>query len=320
MTLSTRVTTLLGIREPIIQAGMSVHTSPELVAAVSNAGGLGLIGSVFRDPDDLRSVVRAVREQTDRPFGANIVLAEPWETYLEILLDLGVPVISTSWGDPAEIVQRTRSAGAQVIHQVETAGEVAGVVAAGVHIIVAQGGDGGGHVGRVGTLALVPAVVDAAGGVPVVAAGGIADGRGLAAALMLGAEGVLVGTRFLATLEAPVPESWKQALLAAQPEDAWQTDLPDVLDDHRWPGATVRVLANRPVRDWHGRDAAIVANREHIKDELERAWQAGDAERFFVYAGQSAGLVHEILPAGEVVRRMVAEAKSVLRGAASSLE
>jgi len=320
VTLSTRVTELLGVREPIIQAGMSVHTSPELVAAVSNAGGLGLVGSVFREPDDLRAIVRAVQGLTDRPFGANIVLAEPWDAYLEILLDLGVPVISTSWGDPAAVVERARTVGALVMHQVESVGEVAGAVAAGVDIIVAQGGDGGGHIGRVGTLALVPAVVDAAGGVPVVAAGGIADGRGLAAALLLGAEGVLIGTRFLATVEAPVPEGWKSSLLAAKPEDAWQTDLPDVLDEHAWPGATVRVLANRPVRDWHGQDAAIVANREQIRADLERAWQAGDAEGFFVYAGQSAGLVHEMLPAGEVVRRIVVEAAMALRGAVSLLE
>jgi NAD(P)H-dependent flavin oxidoreductase YrpB (nitropropane dioxygenase family) len=319
VTLSTRVTRLLGIQQPIIQAGMSVHTSPELVAAVSNAGGLGLVGSVFREPDDLAAVVRAVRDLTDRPFGANVVLAEPWETYLEILLTLGVPAISTSWGDPAPVVERAHAAGAAVMHQVETVAEVAGAVAAGVDIIVAQGGDGGGHVGHVGTMALVPAVVDAAGGVPVVAAGGIADGRGLAAALLLGADGVLVGTRFLATVESPVPMGWKRALLAANPEDAWQTNLPDILDEHAWPGATVRVLANRPVRDWHGQEAAIATNREQLLAGVDHAWQADDAEGYFLYAGQSAGLVHEIVPAGEVVGRMVAEAEAALRGMGSLL-
>ena len=317
MTLSTRVTRLLAIQQPIIQAGMSVHTSPELVAAVSNAGGLGLVGSVFREPDDLAAVVRAVRDLTDRPYGANIVLAEPWERYLEILLTLGVPVISTSWGDPGLVVERAHAVGAKVVHQVETVAEVAGAVAAGVDIIVAQGGDGGGHVGRVGTMALVPAVVDAAAGVPVVAAGGIADGRGLAAALLLGAEGVLVGTRFLATVESPVPEGWKRALLAANPEDAWQTDLPDILDEHAWPGATVRVLANRSVRDWQGQASAIATHRQQMLAEVDRAWQADDADGYFLYAGQSAGLVSEILPAGEVVVRMVAEAEAALRGVAT---
>jgi nitronate monooxygenase/enoyl-[acyl-carrier protein] reductase II len=319
VTLSTRVTRLLGIQHPIIQAGMSVHTSPELVAAVTNAGGLGLVGSVFRAPEDLAAVVRAVRDMTDRPFGANIVLAEPWETYLEILLTLGVPVLSTSWGEPALVVERAHAAGVTVIHQVESVAEVAGAVAAGVDIIVAQGGDGGGHVGRVGTMALVPAVADAAGGVPVVAAGGIADGRGLAAALLLGAEGVLVGTRFLATAESPVPAGWKRALLAANPEDAWQTDVPDILDEHAWPGATVRVLANRPVRDWQGQEGAVTANREQILADVDRAWQADDAEGYFLYAGQSAGLVNEILPAGEVVGQIVAEAEAALRRVGSSL-
>jgi NAD(P)H-dependent flavin oxidoreductase YrpB (nitropropane dioxygenase family) len=320
MTLSTRVTRLLGIEQPIIQAGMSVHTSPDLVAAVSNAGGLGLVGSVFREPDDLAVVVRAVRDLTDRPFGANIVLAEPWESYLEILLTLSVPIISTSWGDPSLVAERAHAAGAKVIHQVETVAEVAGAVAAGVDIIVAQGGDGGGHVGHVGTMALVPAVVDGARGVPVVAAGGIADGRGLAAALLLGAEGVLVGTRFLATTESPVPMGWKRALLAANPEDAWQTNLPDILDEHAWPGATVRVLANRPVRDWYGQEGTVAGVREQILTEIDRAWQADDAEGYFLYAGQSAGLVHEIVPAGEVVKRMVAEAEAALRGVVSVLK
>ena len=243
MTLSTRVTRLLGITQPVIQAGMSVHTSPELVAAVSNAGGLGLVGSVFREPDDLHAAVNAVRNLTDRPFGANIVLAEPWQAYLDILL---------------------------------------------------------------------------AEGVPVVAAGGIADGRGLAAALLLGADGVLIGTRFLATLEASVPEGWKRALLVAHPEDAWQTDVPDILDAHAWPGATVRVLANAPVHAWHGHEAEIAQYREQIRASLDRAWQADEADGYFLYAGQSAGLVHDIIPAAEVVRRMVQEAEDALRGICSS--
>lgn len=313
MTLSTRVTRLLGIDLPIIQAGMSVHTSPELVAAVSNAGGLGLVGSVFRDPDEFRAVIQRVRQLTTRSFGANVVLAEPWEEYLKVALTEGVPVISTSWGDPAPIVERTRPAGTTVMHQVETVAEVAGAVAAGVNIIVAQGGDGGGHVGRVGSRALVPAVVDAANGAPVVAAGGIADGRGVAAALVLGADGVLVGTRFLATIESPAPEGWKSALLAALPEDAWQTDVPDILDEHAWPGATVRVLANSPIRRWHGREAEMSRRRERIRSELDRAWQSGGADGFFLYAGQSVGLIHDIPPAGDLLQRIAREAEDALR-------
>lgn len=314
MAFSTKITSLFGIDHPIIQAGMSVHTSPELVAAVSNAGGLGLIGSVFREPEELRTVIRAVRARTNRPFGANIVLAEPWMEYFEILLEESIPVISTSWGDPSPLVERAHASGARVIHQVQTVAQVPVIRAAGVDAIIAQGGDGGGHVGRVGTLALVPAVVDAAGGVPVVAAGGIADGRGMAAAMLLGADGVVVGTRFLATVESPVPESWKTALLSANPEDAWQTDLPDVLDEHAWPGATVRVLANSPVRSWHDRLSDVPEHRSQIQTDLDRAWQSGDAERFFVYAGQSAGLIHDIVPAAEVVQRMIDEAAMLLDG------
>jgi len=312
MTLETRLTRLLGIDAPILQAGMSVHTSPELVSAVSNAGGLGIVGSVFREPDDFRAVLRRVRELTDRPFGANIVLSEPWDDYAEIILGERVPVISTSWGDPTPIVELARQYGARVVHQVESVAEVGPAVAAGVDILIAQGGDGGGHVGKVGTIALVPAVVDVAGDVPVVAAGGIADGRGLAAALMLGADGVLVGTRFLATHESPVPLGWKQALLAANPEDAWQTDMPDLLEETVWPGATVRVLANQPVRDWHGRDNEIAGNRDAIRAGIDRAWESDDAEGYFLYAGNSAGLIHEIVPAADVVSSMVAEAERAL--------
>jgi nitronate monooxygenase len=316
MTLSTRVTRLLGIEQPIIQAGMSVHTSPDLVAAVSNAGGLGLVGSVFREPDDLAVVVRAVRDLTDRPFGANIVLAEPWESYLEILLTLSVPIISTSWGDPSLVAERAHAAGAKVIHQVETVAEVAGAVAAGVDIIVAQGGDGGGHVGHVGTMALVPAVVDGARGVPVVAAGGIADGRGLAAALMLGAQGALLGTRFYAATESLGHERARARIVAAGAEDTVRTRTVDVVRGYAaWPEPYVpRALRNRFVERWHDREAELAAALAEEAPAYRRARDAGDFDTAVVLAGENVDLIHGVEPAGDLVRRIGAEAEALLRG------
>jgi NAD(P)H-dependent flavin oxidoreductase YrpB (nitropropane dioxygenase family) len=199
------------------------------------------------------------------------------------------------------------------MHQVETVAEAERVIAAGVDVLIAQGSDGGGHVGKVGTMALVPAVVDVAGEVPVLAAGGIADGRGMAAALALGARGVLVGTRFLATNEAAIIPGWKEAILAARPEDAWSTDIDDLIGENDWPGATVRALVNSFMRTWHGRDAEIADHRAELQAHLQAADVAGDAEQQFLYAGASAGLIHEILPAAEVVTRMIDDARRTLR-------
>jgi NAD(P)H-dependent flavin oxidoreductase YrpB (nitropropane dioxygenase family) len=309
--LHTRVCNLLGIEHPIVQAGMASYVTPELVAAVSNAGGLGLLGSVDWSAAELAERVAAVQRLTGQPFGVNIVLATPHVDKLDVLLAARVPVIATSWGDPTPVVAAAHAVGARVLHQVETPGEAARVAAYGVDIIIAQGSDGGGHIGRVGAMALTPAVVDAAGGLPVIAAGGIADGRGLAAALMLGAEGAMLGTRFLATPEAGIAASWKAAVVAAQADEAWQTDVPDLVWGTRWPGATVRALANDLLRAWHGRDD-LLQQLPAIQVAISAAEAREAAEGFFLYAGQSAGLVHDITPAGELVRRMVAEAERVL--------
>jgi nitronate monooxygenase/enoyl-[acyl-carrier protein] reductase II len=304
--LQTRVCRTFDLHYPIVQAGMAVHTSPDLVAAVSNAGGLGLIGSAFRE-------LAAMREPTDRPFDANVVLAEPNDELLEILPAERVPVISSSWSDPDELVDRSHAMGLRAMHQVEAVAETRCMVGLAPDAIIAQGPESGGQVGRVGTLALVPAVVDAARDIPVIAEGGAADGRGLEAALMLGAEGVLIGTRFLATREAPVPESWKQTLLRAAPEDAWQIDVPDLVVETHWAGATARVLANALLRTWHGREDEIEQRRETIRSAIESAESVSDAEGQFLYAGQSAGLIDAIVPAGDVVRTIATDAAACLR-------
>jgi NAD(P)H-dependent flavin oxidoreductase YrpB (nitropropane dioxygenase family) len=318
--LYTRVCQVLGIRYPIVQAGMASYAGPELVAAVSNAGGLGLLGGVDRDVDNLERAIDAVRERTDRPFGVNLVLAEPHLHKLDLLIAARVPVIATSWGDAAHACERAHAAGLRVLHQVNGEQEAARAVRAGVDVVAAQGSDGGGHIGRIGTLALVPAVVDAADGTPVIAAGGIADGRGLAAALALGAEGAMLGTRFLATQEAPVARAWKEALLAAGTVDAWQSPVPDVVWEVAWPGADSRVLANDVIRRWHGREAEIPSQREQIAALIDAAKEAGNVREMVAYAGQSVGAIHDILPAGEVVERIAREAAAVLRERATLVE
>jgi NAD(P)H-dependent flavin oxidoreductase YrpB (nitropropane dioxygenase family) len=181
--LHTPVCDRLGIDVPIVQAGMSTFTSAALVAAVSNAGGLGILGALLRPVPELRDEIRRIRALTDRPFGVNHVIAHLDPAALDVTFEERVPILSLAWGDPAPLVARAHAAGMRVVHQVPTAAEAARAAAAGVDVIVGQGTDGGGHVGFVGTLPLLPAVVDAAAGVPVLAAGGIADGRGLAAAL-----------------------------------------------------------------------------------------------------------------------------------------
>jgi NAD(P)H-dependent flavin oxidoreductase YrpB (nitropropane dioxygenase family) len=311
--LNTRVCEILGIRYPIVQAGMAEYVGPELVAAVSNAGGLGLLGGLAWEPEQLRAQIAAIRQLTNRPFGVNLVLAEPHAAKLDVLIETRVPVISTSWGDPAEVCARAHDAGSLLLHQIQTPAQAARAAAGGVDVIAAQGSDGGGHIGLVGTLALVPAAVDAAHGTPVIASGGIADGRGLAAAIVLGAEGALIGTRFLATEEAPIAASWKAAIVAADADLAWQTDVPDVTWGTTWPGATTRVLANDLLHRWHGREAELRADRERVILDVQSAERRADAREFYLWAGQSAGLVHDIVPAGELVRRIVTEAERALR-------
>ncbi len=309
-----RICELFGIRYPIVQAGMANYAGPRLVAAVSNAGGLGLLGGVDRSIDGLERDIAQVRSATKQPFGVNIVLAEPHADKLDLLIAMRTPVISTSWGDPSEVIERAHAAGLLVVHQVETEDEAARVASSGPAALIAQGSDGGGHIGHVGTLALVPAVVDAAGGIPVLAAGGIADGRGLAAVIVLGAEGALIGTRFLATSEADIPDSWKQALVTASSSDAWMTDVPDRIWETHWPGATVRALANDLVRRWHDRPADLARNLSAVRDQFQAAERAGDARELTAFAGQSVGLIHEIVPAATLVSGIANEAERILVG------
>jgi len=310
--LHTRVCDVLGIAVPILQAGMSTFTSAELVAAVSNAGGLGILGALLRPVDQLRDEIRRIRTLTSRPFGVNHVIAHLDPAALDVTFEERVPILSLAWGDPAPLVARAHAAGLRVVHQVPTAAEAARAAAAGVDVIIGQGTDGGGHVGLVGTLPLLPTVVDAARGTPVLAAGGIADGRGLAAALALGADGVLMGTRFLATIEAPIPDTWKRTIVDSDESTTVRTAAFDRAVAMPWPGAEVRAIRNAFLAEWAERPDDAAAHAGELGPALFGALAAGDFVTFPPMAGQSCGLVHEVLPAGDVVRRTIAECEAAL--------
>ena len=308
--LQTPVCGLLGIDVPIIQAGMSTLTSAELVAAVSNAGGLGVIGALGRSTDDLRDEIRRVRALTTKPFAVNHVLSHVDDECMELTLAQRVPILSLSWGRAADLTARAHESGIKVVHQVTTPEEAGAVAAEGADVIVAQGSEGGGHVGAsMSTIALVPQTVDVVRPVPVIAAGGIADGRGLAAALMLGAQGVLMGTRFLATIECHARGHSKDVLLNSLGSQTVSSKFWDDVMGEVWPGALVRTTRHTLVDQWARRPQEWQAAAEQIRPGLQAAYNNGDV----VLAGQGVGLVHEILPAAEVVKRIAADAEDLLR-------
>jgi NAD(P)H-dependent flavin oxidoreductase YrpB (nitropropane dioxygenase family) len=306
--LQTPVCALLGIELPIAQAGMSTYTTPELVAAVSNAGGLGIIGGLFRDPDELSEQIRRVRELTTRPFGVNHVISQADQAAIDATIELRPPVLSLAWGRDAELTRRAHDAGMKVIHQVTSPEEAGQVASDGADVIVAQGTEGGGHVGGMSTLPLVPQVIDVVNGKPVLAAGGIADGRGLAAALVLGAQGVLMGTRFLATPEASGHGHSKDVILNALGSQTVASKFFDDVYGLRWPGALLRSIRNPLLDRWAQRQQDWALAAEQIRPSLEAALAAGD----FVIAGEAAGLIHDIVPAGELVARIAREAEELL--------
>ena len=315
--LRTRICALLGIEHPIVLGGMGGATSPELVAAVSTAGGLGVLGSTRQNPEELARDAAAIRAATTRPFGLNLLLFLERPAQYEALLAARPRVISTAWAaveqDLGGYVARAHAVGALAMHMISTVAEAKVAARAGADIIVAQGTEGGGHIGLMGTMPLVPMVVSAVAPIPVLAAGGVADGRGLAAALALGADGVLLGTRFLATDEAPIAKGFKQAILDSDGHDTLVTDIPDVASGNTWPGAYVRVRRNRFMEEWMGRDNELRRRRAEVSAQLREAAQAGDPDRGAVMIGQTAGLIDRIEPAGDLVRRISRDAEAILR-------
>lgn len=318
MALRTRLTEKLGIEHPIISAPMAFAAGGKLSAAVSAAGGLGLIGGGYGDADWLeREFVAAGNARVGCGFITWSLARQP--ELLDRALAHAPAAIMLSFGQPAPFAAAIKAAGALLICQVQSMPHVRAAVAAGADVIVAQGAEAGGHSGERATFTLVPEIADhLARDAPetvLVAAGGVADGRGLAAALMLGADGVLIGSRFWASPEALVPPSYQAAVMQADGDATIRTTVVDVVRGIDWPlKFTGRVLHNRFVGEWHGREAALTApgTIEREKQRHLQAAQAGDADNAGVFMGEAAGLIHDVRPAADILRGIVAEAEQLL--------
>ncbi|WUF43249.1 nitronate monooxygenase [Streptomyces sp. NBC_00483] len=322
--LTTPLCRRFGVELPLVQAPIGSAASPELVAAVSNAGGLGMLALTWTPVKEIAPTIDRVRELTQRPFGANLVLDFPVAERLDACLEHGVPIISTFWGDPATCTATIHAAGAVHVHTVGSVDEARHAADTGVDAVVAQGWEAGGHVrGLTATLPLVPSVVDAISPLPVIAAGGIADGRGLAAALALGAQAVWMGTRFLAATEARTHDRYRHRILCARTEEAQYTRC----FDGGWPNAPHRSLRNRTLDIWEragspppprpGEDDIVVVDGEgtpyvRYQDAVPLVGMRGEVDSMALYAGQSVGLVHEVLPAATIAARLVVEAQRVM--------
>ena len=313
-TVSTPACEMLGIEQPIVMAPMVAI--PGLAAAVSNAGALGMVTLTWSD--DIGAVVRETAALTARPFGGNFVLTSDHHRHLDQALDAGLRIVSFMLGDPSSYIEPVHDARGVVMHTVGSAEEARRAVAAGVDIVVAQGWEAGGHVrGTVATLPLVPAVVDAVAPVPVIAAGGIGDARGVAAVLALGAQAAWLGTRFLLAQEMPIHEDYRRALIGAAETDAqWYANLYDV----GWPDSPHRALRNSTARAWEaagrppddqrpgeGDVIAHFASGEAIvryEPAPPMEGTTGDIEALSMWAGQSVALARQRQPAAEIVTEL----------------
>lgn len=308
----TDVCDRIGIEYPIFQGGMAWVSEHILAAAVSNAGGLGIISAMNAPGEYLRKEIRACREMTDRPFGVNVMLMSPHAPEVaKVILEEKVPVVTTGAGLPGVYMKEWVPAGIKVVPVVPSVAIAKRVAREGATAVIAEGCESGGHVGELTTMALVPQVVDAVD-VPVLAAGGIADGRGIAAAFMLGARGVQVGTRFLCANECQVHPNYKKKILAAR-------DIDTVVTGKRL-GHPVRCLKNPFARSFGQMEYDSTITNEEIEafgaGSLRKAAVEGDMENGSIMAGQIAALVKEEQPAARIIREMFAQAEQLLAEAA----
>ena len=310
---------LVGIDAPIIGAPFGPWDQVELAAAISDAGALGSVGTALRSVGELQAQWERLRSLTDKPFAINHTVRPFDEAAFAATLVFRPAAISFHLGVPADLVARAHDAGILWIQQVMNRTQAEEAVTAGADVIVAQGGEAGGNGGWVSTMVLVPQVVDIAGDIPVIAAGGIADGRGLAAALALGAQGVNLGTRFLATTEMNVADTWKQRIVAADALDAVKVaNSARVMPPFNRPGgpAEPRALSTPLIeqlrRNPEWIDPAVMGAR------LRASLLAGGGHEYLPFTGQSAGLISDVRPAAEIVERIVAEAEATLAGLGAS--
>ncbi|HEY5277500.1 MAG TPA: enoyl-[acyl-carrier-protein] reductase FabK [Coriobacteriia bacterium] len=308
MALHTRLTTLLGIEYPIIQGGMAWTATWELAAAVSNAGGLGVIGAGQMPTDLLREQIRAAKKATDRPFGVNLMLLTPHiDELVQMVLDEGVPVVTTGAGNPGKYMTALQEKGIKVLPIAPSIALARRLEQGGADAIIGEGMEAGGHIGDLTTMVLTPQLVDAVS-IPVIAAGGIADGRGIAAAFALGAEGVQLGTRFMVAEECTIHPDVKAKVLKARDRDTVVTGLST--------GHPVRVLKNKLSRQIEALDRANEPEKIEAlgAGKLALAMRQGDVEMGSLMAGQCAAMVDSIQPAAAIIAELVSEAEAVLRG------
>jgi nitronate monooxygenase len=321
-TISTPLTSLLAISHPILLGPMDLVSDARLTAAVTAAGGLGILGGGYGDAGWLTRELQLL-ERSQARFGVGFIT---WSMakqpkLLEMALERKPVAVMLSFGDPRPFVDKIKRAGALLLCQIQSVAMAKEAVASGADVLIAQGTEAGGHGMTRGTMSLVPEVVDAVGGsVPIVAAGGIADGRGLAAALMLGASGILMGTRFYATAEAAATNAPKARIQAAGGDDTARSIVFDISRNNVWPGPfTGRCLRNAHLQRWLGREGELLQRQEEEARMYAAAREAGDFDVAAVIAGEASGLVHDVRPAQEVVQRVVREASDLLaRGTSRS--
>jgi nitronate monooxygenase len=322
---------LVGIPMPIVQAPIGGLATPEVAAAASEAGALGMLAMTWKEPAEIASILERMAALTDRPYGVNLILRTEQEERLRRCLDAGARIFSFFWGDPAPLVPIAHDAGALVMHTVGSAAEARRVVDSGVDVVVAQGWEAGGHVwGDVATLALVPAVVDAVGPTPVIAAGGIGDGRGLAAVLTLGASAGWLGTRFAMSTEAAAHPRYRELMVAATETSTVHSSLFDI----GWADAPHRTLRNSTFEAWEAAGRPSTGSRPGEGEVIAsdgtgevvrygsvspRTELTGQIEALSLWAGQSVGIVHDIRPVGEIVRSLAEEAAATLQDTGATI-
>jgi nitronate monooxygenase len=312
--IATALTEMFGLQHPIILGPMGGVSGGHLAATVSNAGGLGLVGGGYGDPAWLRTELSRMKEATRRPWGVGLITWSASHSVVELVLGYRPHAVMLSFGDPRPYVFAIKSAGCKLICQVQGVEEVRLAKEAGADIIVAQGTEAGGHGGGRATLPLVPAVVDAVAPTPVVAAGGIADGRGLAAALMLGAHGALIGTRFYASAEALGQDRAKQRIVAARGGETARTRVFDLIRGYAWPPIYPgRALRNGFMQRWDGRESDLADALETERAGYQAAAREGDYDTAVVWAGEVVDLINSVESASALVARISAEAEAQLR-------
>lgn len=307
--MKTAITELLNIEAPVIQGGMAWVAENCLAAAVSEAGGLGIIGAASAPADWVREQIRLVKEKTDKPFGVNIMLMSPYaKDVARVVAEEKVPVVTTGAGSPEKYMKMWKEAGIKVIPVVASVALAKRMERCGADALVAEGTEAGGHIGENTTMVLVPQIADVVS-IPVIAAGGIADGRGMAAAFMLGAQGVQIGTRFVASQEAQVHENYKNYIVKAKDIDSRVTG--------RSTGHPVRALRNQMTKTYLEKEQAGVPFEELellTLGSLRKAVVEGDVVNGSVMAGQSAAMIHDILPCKEIIEKLIAQAETVMKG------